>query len=106
MGTSPTSIATSIYIHLLPTSNLNYLFILLVSLSTVVLTDEAILVPDNILDVRSGKLMQAQIHIKDGLIQAIAKKIDSKTDIEVIDLKGITLVPGLMDAHVHLIGNN
>ena len=84
----------------------NYLFILLATLSTVALTNEVILAPDNILDVRSGKLVQAQIHIKDGLIKSIAKKIDSKANIEVINLKGITLVPGLMDAHVHLIGNN
>ena len=64
----------------------NYLFTLLATLSTVALTNEAILVPDNILDFRSGKLIQAQIHIKDGLIKSIAKKIDSKADIEVINL--------------------
>jgi len=57
---------------------------------------------DAYLDVRSGKLIKpANIIIEDGLIISInPKSIPDK--IEVIDLSGQILLPGLMDMHVHL----
>ncbi len=57
---------------------------------------------DSYLDVRSGKLITpANLHIENGLIKSINPKVLPK-DIEVIDLKGKVLLPGLMDMHVHL----
>ena len=57
---------------------------------------------DSYLDVRSGKLIKpANIIIENGLIKSInPKSIPDK--IEVIDLAGQVLLPGLMDMHVHL----
>lgn len=39
--------------------------------------------------------------IVDSKIERVADEIAAKGDEEVIDAKGLTLVPGLMDAHVH-----
>ncbi len=51
------------------------------------------------LDVRTGKITSpAQVWVKDGRIQTGA----APTGAEVIDLGDRTLLPGLMDCHVHL----
>lgn len=68
--------------------------------------EEILLMPKNILDVRTGNLIKANVYIKDGIIIKIYKDIPSNKNIKKIELKDITLLPGLMDAHVHLIGNN
>ena len=78
-----------------------YLFICL-SLSS----NELILSPKNILDVNNGEIYSADILIKDGVIKKIGKNLSSNTNIKVINLRNMILIPGLMDAHVHLIGNN
>lgn len=44
------------------------------------------------------------VHIKDGLIQAIAQELPSLSAVEIIDGKGRYLIPGLIDSHVHLNG--
>ena len=65
------------------------------------------MVPDSYLDVQTGKLVKGNIFIKDNKIIAISnekKLLNNKKNI--IYLDGLVLVPGLMDAHVHLIGNN
>lgn len=81
-------------------------FISLFFLTSILFGDEYILVPKNILDVQTGKLYEANIHIKDGLITSISNKKLAKENQQIINLSGVTLIPGLMDAHVHLIGNN
>ena len=65
------------------------------------------MVPDSYLDVQTGQLVKGNIFIKDNKIIAISnekKLLNNKKNI--IYLDGLVLVPGLMDAHVHLIGNN
>ena len=81
-------------------------FISLFFLTSILFGDEYILVPKNILDVQNGKLYEANIHIKDGLIISFSNKKFAKENKQIINLSGVTLIPGLMDAHVHLIGNN
>ena len=61
--------------------------------------------PKQILDVRSGKLINADILVESGVIKKVAKNIPIKSEYEIIDLPDMTLLPGLMDAHVHLTGN-
>ena len=57
----------------------------------------------NILNVRSGELIgERNIHIKNGLIAEISTLAVSKGEEE-LDLKGATLMPGLCDAHVHVV---
>lgn len=81
-------------------------FLLPLFLFTVVsFSSELVLIPENILDVRTGKLIKGSIHIKNDTIVSISNEIKSSS-LNIIELNGITLMPGLMDAHVHLIGNN
>ena len=58
-----------------------------------------------ILDVTNGDMLKNHIVIvKDGRIDAVspARSADIPKGIEVIDLQGHTLLPGLIDMHVHL----
>ena len=80
--------------------------ILSIFISSLNFAEELLLMPKNILDVRTGNLVKANVYIKDGIIIKIHKDIPLNKDIKRIELKDITLLPGLMDAHVHLIGNN
>ncbi|MFW8590987.1 amidohydrolase family protein [Glaciecola sp. 2405UD65-10] len=62
---------------------------------------------DAMLDVAAGKTIKnVSVLIDDKRIVKISKQgeIDS-ANTQVIDLKGMTLVPGLMDMHVHLTGD-
>ena len=61
--------------------------------------------PKQILDVRSGMLVNADILIESGVIVKVSKNIPVMSHYEIIDLKDMTILPGLMDAHVHLTGN-
>ncbi len=45
----------------------------------------------------------AQVLVADGLVQAVSDRaIGAPADAEVVDLGGRTLMPGLIDAHVHI----
>ena len=62
----------------------------------------------NIIDVKNSQLIENQtIVIENGLITGIFDSDDySKTDdIQVLDYNGYFVVPGLIDAHVHLATN-
>ena len=86
---------------------IKYILCFLVLLIPSIKASEYVLVPDSYLDVQTGKLVKGNIYIKDKKIIAISnekKLLDKKKNI--IYLDGLVLVPGLMDAHVHLIGNN
>lgn len=86
---------------------IKYILCFLVLLIPSIKASQYVLVPDSYLDVQTGKLVKGNIYIKDKKIIAISnekKLLDKKKNI--IYLDGLVLVPGLMDAHVHLIGNN
>ena len=42
------------------------------------------------------------IAVKDGKIALIAKNIDAKDGIQVVDASGLYVTPGLIDIHVHV----
>ena len=65
---------------------------------------EYLLKPKFILDIETGKLLQNDIHVKDGIIVRVGKNLSSKT-ATIISMPSKILLPGLMDTHVHLIGN-
>ncbi len=65
--------------------------------------------PGHLLDVDSGERRPGQaIVIEDGRIVAVgsAAELQLPEDAQVIELEGLTLLPGLSDAHVHLTSNH
>jgi len=55
------------------------------------------------LDVRTGAMIDnAVVLIEGGLIKAVGSRLQIPADAEVIDLGGMTILPGLIDCHTHL----
>ena len=78
------------------------LFFLCLSLDAY--AQEFLLKPKFTLDIETGKLLQNDILVKDGIIIKVGKNLTSKT-ATIISMPKKILLPGLMDTHVHLIGN-
>ena len=75
-------------------------------ISTQTMAEPVILNPSQVLNVQTGQLYKTQIMVSDGKITRMGSNLEkNSTDARIINLPGITLMPGLMDAHVHLIGN-
>src|SRR5262245_60558697 len=58
-----------------------------------------------LLDVDAGELLaDRQILIRDGRVEAILSASESAPDdVRVLDLSGLTILPGLIDCHSHLV---
>ena len=82
-----------------------FLIPFLIFIHSVAYSQSILIKPKQILDVRSGKLINADILVESGVITKVAKNIPIKSEYEIIDLRDMTVLPGLMDAHVHLTGN-
>lgn len=78
---------------------------LLILISTEVSSTSLLIKPKQVLDVRTGNIIDADILVESGVIKKISKNIKTTNEVEVIDLPETTILPGLMDAHVHLTGN-
>lgn len=50
-------------------------------------------------------IARATVRVKDGLIEAVGPDVEVPAGWEVVDGKGRTLLPGLIDAHVHTWGD-
>lgn len=60
--------------------------------------------PASVLDVRTGRLLDgARVLVRDGRIAAVGRDVAAPAGAEVIDLPGHVLLPGLIDAHTHLL---
>ena len=80
-------------------------FLGLILLSSSLFASDILLQPKSVLDVVSGKLMSSDVLIRDGKIVKVGPNIKTSQDTQVIQLKDVVLIPGLMDSHVHLIGD-
>ena len=83
------------------------LFTLLLAASAAAHADTVVVTADHMLDVATGKTVDhPQITITDGRITAVGSQGASvPADARHVDLPGITLLPGLIDMHVHLTGD-
>jgi len=65
--------------------------------------DEVVLHAARLLDVTDGKMLSpGEVLVRGERIAAVAAKVERPADARVIDLGDTTLLPGLIDAHVHL----
>lgn len=66
--------------------------------------DTVIVTADRLLDVDTGRLLERpQITIIDGRVTAVGRQGEAVTDgARRVDLPGLTLLPGLIDMHVHI----
>lgn len=57
----------------------------------------------HLLDVETGRLQTpGEVRVEGERIVAVGAAVERRADAEIIDLGGATLMPGLIDAHVHL----
>ncbi|MCK2239121.1 MULTISPECIES: amidohydrolase family protein [unclassified Crossiella] len=55
-----------------------------------------------VLDVRSGDYSEASLRCVDGRIAEIGRGLTASAEARVVDLAGAVVLPGLIDAHVHV----
>lgn len=79
-------------------------FLLASSLAVPALADTVVVTADRLVDVAAGRMVERpQITITDGRISAVGAQGDAvAAGARRIDLPGMTLLPGLIDMHVHL----
>ena len=82
---------------------MRYIFILLLSWN--IFPNNYLLKPKFILDVETGALQSSEIKVKDGIIVEIGSNLVSN-GYQIVELPDTILLPGFIDTHVHLIGNN
>ena len=57
------------------------------------------------LDVEAGQILSDRsVVVKDGMIDSVVDSLDAPPGARIVELPSLTLVPGLMDMHAHLIG--
>lgn len=57
----------------------------------------------HLIDTESGRMLDAQtIVVRDGIIADVGPSVAAPAGARIVDLKGYTVLPGLMDAHTHL----
>lgn len=67
--------------------------------------DRFALLPAAVLDVVAGERREHHaVVVADGRVEGIVAAVDLPSDVPVRELPGMTLLPGLIDTHAHLIG--
>ena len=81
----------------------NLIFIFLIT-ANILIADDFLIKSKGYLDIQTGDIIKADILISNGKIVEIGKI--KKTDATVLSLPNLILLPGLMDSHVHIVGND
>ena len=69
------------------------------------MTDVTAVRPGRLLDVVSGDVLTDRVVLVDGeRIAAVVAAHETPADVRVLDLPDLTLLPGLVDCHAHLVG--
>ncbi len=63
---------------------------------------DLLLVHGHVLDAKNHRDADSDVGIKDGKIAAVAAHLDAKDALKTVDVKGLYVVPGLIDLHVHV----
>ncbi|MEM7039904.1 MAG: amidohydrolase family protein, partial [Bacteroidota bacterium] len=74
----------------------------LFSLTLVAQNPSVLLENISVIDVKSGKVEVQSVLVKGEKIKSIRSKISAPKDAQIIDGTGKFLIPGLVDAHIHL----
>src|SRR5215467_5452274 len=82
-----------------------FLFVgLVIACQTIAQAQSSALRAARMLDVVSGKIVtDAVVLIENGKISKVGQRLPIPSGVEVIDLGNVTLLPGLIDCHTHLL---
>ena len=80
------------------------IFFIFLICSNLLISEDLLIKSKGYLDIQTGDIIRADLLIRNGKIIEIGK-IKTK-DATVIALPDLILIPGLMDSHVHLVGND
>ena len=73
-------------------------------ITNILIADDYLIKSKGYLDVQTGDIVKADILVSDGKIVEIGKiKLN---DVSVLSFPDLILLPGLMDSHVHIVGND
>ena len=72
--------------------------------SNLLISEDFLIKSKGYLDIQTGDIIKADLLIRNGKIAEIGK-INTK-DATVISIPDLILIPGLMDSHVHIVGND
>ena len=81
----------------------NLIFIFLMT-ANILIADDFLIKSKGYLDIQTGDIIKADILVSNGKIVEIGKI--KKTDATVLSFPNLILLPGLMDSHVHIVGND
>jgi imidazolonepropionase-like amidohydrolase len=71
------------------------------------MSERTVLTSDRLIDTERGEVLTDRaVIVEDDRVAAVVATADAPTDARRIDLPGHTLLPGLMDMHSHLIGDD
>jgi imidazolonepropionase-like amidohydrolase len=77
------------------------------AMAATVAADVTVIRAGRLIDVRAGRVLSDQvIVVRDGRIESVGPTANILAGARLVDLSGMTVLPGLIDAHTHLVGDH